>query len=429
MVSDEPDCLFAGATARLLKPAASLVPRCGDCGFKEACRSPKIKPTGGFRKRILVVGEFPDADTDRVGEPFTGPAGQFLSLACREAGFSLRTDCRLTDAVICRPPNGNLKKAKKGNPVDHCRPTLLKTLTASDPFVVILLGNAPVRSLLGHLWGVGDPGNIGRWAGFVVPARHPNCWVCPTFHPTFLQQADDQAANRQFVGHLARARELADSGIRPWETPPDYTKRIECIHDPEEAATRLRKYTGGEIAFDFETDRLKPDQTGDDGKPISRIVCASVCWEGQETIAFPWHGPVRDAMRELLVNSDVAKVGWNMTMEHRWTLAHLGVHVKGWSWDGMLASHALDPRGGVTGLKFQAFARLGQPTYNAHVEPYLAGADGGGNTPNRIHEVGVSEILSYCGTDSLLEYMVSRIQQADFGLGEYPEGRGWPARV
>lgn len=414
------DCFFTGAEARRVKPRPlpTLQPRCGECGFKPKCVSPVMPPVGRGVRRILVIGEAPGREEDERGEPFVGPSGEVLGRGASRAGIVLRRDCVVHNAVCCRPPGNDLSKTVSGNAVDHCRPNVLRVIDRVDPVVIVLVGGAAVRSVVARAWGVSDPGGISRWAGMPVPCRSPNAWLVPTYHPAFLLRAEDSAADRDFESHWRTVAELADRGTRPWpDGPPDHS--VGVVADPDDAVAWLRTVTGGEIAFDFETDRLKPDHAD------ARVVCCSVS-TGDATIGFPWTRATAAEMKRILERPDIGKIGWNVKFEERWC-RRMGISVRGWAWDGMLAAHCLDPRGGVTGLKFQAFARLGEPDFNSHVEPYLESPDGSSNTANRITQISFPLLLKYCATDSLLEYKVSRIQRWEMGVGPEPTGPGYPA--
>ena len=159
-------------------------------------------------------------------------------------------------------------------------------------------------------------------------------------------------------------------------------------------------------SFDYETDRIKPD--GDD----SRIVSCSVWWDGEKTIAFPWHGEAIKAMRELL-RSPLPKIGCNLKFEDRWTRKILGHRVRGWYWDTMLAAHVLDNRPGVTSIKFQSFVLLGQTSYDDHIKRFLKGASG--EETNQIDQIDVNDLLLYNGLDSLLQFKVGSKQMELMG--------------
>jgi uracil-DNA glycosylase family 4 len=341
------------------------------------------------------------------GLQFVGETGKLLHRTMRNVGLNLRRDCTVTNALICRPPDNKITDKKM---IDYCRPNLLNTITDVDPTVIILLGGVAIRSLLGHLWKE-DVGGSKRWAGFKIPCRKPNVWICPTYHPSFIarEKRDRVLYEAVFERHLAEAAAIA--GTRPWDEVPDYASEIEVIYKPDAAAKIIRQMVkkGGNVAFDYETDRLKPDDKE------ARIVSCSVCWEGRKTIAYPWVGSAIEATKELL-RSSLGKIASNLKFEERWTRRQLGFRVKNWKWDTMVQAHTLDSRAGITGLKFQAFVRLGQEDYAYHLSEYLESKDKGGNAPNRIKEIDLKDLLLYNGLDSLLEYKVAMEQSKELGV-------------
>ena len=390
--------LFTSAQMTVRRRGFAL-PQCDSCGLFRGCQSPKMPVTGDGRRRVLLVSEYPGPTEDARGYQFAGGTGDYLESELSRVGVNMRRDCWLTNASIC------YGKTRPDKVVDFCRPNLLDTIRRLKPDAVLLLGGDAVQSLVGHAWKE-SVGAVGRWAGYVIPSAEFGCWLCPTYNPAFLTRQKDQALEQRFRRHLKTA--FALDGPPP--PPVDYARRVEVLMSPAEAAGRLDRYRGGMIAFDFETTTLKPDG------PHARVVCCSVCWNGEETIAYPWMGPAVGATVELLEDPDVGKVGSNTKFEHRWCLRKLGVTVRNWKWCTMLAAHALDPRGDISSIKFQAFVRLGMPRYNDLIEPFLESEKAGGNEPNRVGEVKPSKLLEYCGLDSLLEYEVARLQMTELGV-------------
>lgn len=390
---------FFPESSLALKRPLPLLPACGRCGLHKSCRSPKMPVHGEGRRKVLVVGEAPGGTEDEQGRPFVGKAGRYLRSLLPD-DVDLDRDCWVTNALACRPPANATPTPEQ---VEACRPAVFKALRDLGPETVILLGGPAVRSVIGQLWGKGDPGGAGRWAGWVVPNREPDCWLCPTYHPSYAMRSDevgDPVPSLLLRRHLAAAFALEG---RPWGgAAPDYRDQVEVILDPGKAARRLRRFCKKTtpVAFDYEAEAIKPDG------PKLRIACAAVS-DGEETVAFPWHGEAAEAAREFL-RSPVPKVASNLQYEERWTLAKLGCPVRNWHHDTMLAAHLLDNRPGVAGLKFQAFALLGWPSYDDHVHPYLVSP--GSNEPNKVFECDVWDLCLYCGLDAVLEVLVFRKQ-------------------
>lgn len=373
-------------------------PRCNQCGLHKTCLSPKMSITGKGLSKILVVAEAPGEKEDEEGVQLIGRSGQELRKHLSEAGLSLDRDCWKTNTIICRPPN-NEKPTKDQR--QYCFPNLLKAINELKPVCIILLGMTPIQSVVSHVWNDDAGEKIGRWVGWKIPSQKWNCWICPTWHPAYLLRQNDPVLTLWFKRHLEEASELKQ---RPFKEIPDYPSQIEKIHDHREAAKILRKMRekGGRIAFDYETNRLKPDGKG------SCIFTCAVCWNGKKTIAYPWTGEAVKATSELLRDKQISKYGYNLKFEQRWTRAILGHDVKGWACDGMLMSHALDHRPGITSLKFQSFVRLGHPRYDKSIEPYLKAPQS--NKSNLIQEADIDELLTYNGLDALFTYIIVKQQ-------------------
>lgn len=408
------DGFFTKSEMMNVRAPKAVSPRCGACGLYKTCGSPKMPYDGQGRAGILVVGEAPGREEDEKGRPFVGPTGQLLRDTLADFDVDLRRDCWLYNAVICRPPKNELGRFPLA--VGHCSPNVERTIRELEPEVVILLGGTAIKSVIGRLWKGEDPGGVSRWVGWRIPAQAENAWVCPTYHPSFLlreKKAETRRVyERLFRRHLKGA--LNRAGTRPWpKGPPNFRDRVEVLLDPDQAARRIRRYRTGLVAFDFENDRLKPDRQD------AAFVTGSVCWNGEETIAFPWRGAAVEAMRELLADPDVGKIASNLKHEHRWSRARLGVRVRGWRWDTMLSAHALDSRGGISSIKFQAFVRLGQPDYAHNVDEFLRPKDEsleGGNAKNQIHTISLPDLLKYNAMDSLLEFEVAKLQAKEMGV-------------
>lgn len=382
-------------------------PGCAACGLHKGCLSPKMPVHGQGARKILVVGEAPGENEDYQGKPFVGKSGEMLKTALGRNQVGLFQDCWVTNSLRCRPKRNKLPKDPK-KLIEHCRPYLLTAIKELQPEVIILLGGVPVQSLIGWLWKE-DMKGIMRWAGWQIPSTRLNAWVCPTYHPSYVgreRSKDGQVVEALFQTHIDAACALSG---RPYpDGPPDLRKAVKCIHNPDEAADLIHRLIDAHrpVAFDYETDRLKPDH------PNARIVCCSVS-DGTVSVAFPWHGAAVRAMKELLT-SDIPKVGFNVKFEECWTRRALGIRVCNWVFDGMLAAHVIDNRPGTKSLKFQAFVRMGADSYDDEIKPYLMADDG--NQRNRITELSLSKLLLYCGVDSLYESRLAAMLAPQLGV-------------
>jgi uracil-DNA glycosylase family 4 len=351
---------------------------------------------------ILVVAEAPGAEDDDAGTPFVGKAGRYLRRCLSDLGVNLDRDCWQTNSLICRPPDN---RAPTEDEIDYCRPNLRKVIDTLQPRHILTFGRAACVSVLAPYWKDGQFGPLLRWVGWPIPLQAGNCWVTPNFHPNYVLQCADESdgplVELWFKRYLAR--HIALQG-RPWETVPNYEKQVRIVMDPEQAARWIyqKLETDGAFSFDYETDRLKPDAAD------AEVVTCSICWEGKETIAFPWCGAAIPAVGDF-TSSQHFKIGANNAFEDRWTMKYFGHPVENFRWDVVLKAHHLDNREGITSVKFQALVTLGQPDWSYTLEPYLDGV--GGNGRNKIRDADLRSLLLYNGMDSVIQYGIALKQR------------------
>lgn len=372
-----------------------LLPRCGQCKLHLQCISPKMPVDGEGKRGVLVIAEAPGKNEDEQNRPLIGDAGQLLRRCLNDIGVDLNRDCWLTNSLICRPPKN---RTPTDNEIDHCRPNIVNAIKLYQPETILLLGSTAVKSVIGWLW-KDKVDALTRWTGQRIPVQKINTWVCPTWHPSYLLRMegarDYPLMERLFTEHLEAAFALKG---RPWKQVPDYASQVQIILDSDRVVNAVKQMlaVGRPVAFDIETDRMKPDAS-------EAVLWTASLSDGKTTIAYPWQGKAIQATLELL-QSRIPKLGWNQKFESRWLKAKHGIWIKNWAMDGMLASHMRDNRTRTKSLKFQAFVRLGQDSYDDEIKPFLQSRQQGGNSPNRIREAPLSKLLTYGGLDALLEW-------------------------
>lgn len=399
---------FSGSELSVLKKPVGRVPECGACGLFKNCNTPKMEPSGRGKKRILIVSESPGPDEDARGLQLAGNTGQELIRIMGKYGIDVKRDCWIDNSLRCRPTNSESKDKKKW--VDYCRPNIINSIEEFQPEIIVLLGATACQSVLGWLW-KDDVGGISRWAGYQIPHQRLNCWICPTYHPAHLNKEKSRVLNRRFEEQIEAISQL-DS--RPWEKTPNYEKDIQIIYSPSEVPAFLNRYKEGVVSFDYETNTLKPDSKE------AQIVSCSVCFDGKETVAYPWHGEAVEATRALFKRPGVRFVGANIKFEDRWTRAKLGIEIgKAWLHDVVLGAHAIYNASKVrkiTSVKYQSFVFYGVDSYDDHIKPFLR-TKKGGNSINKIKEIDMKSLLLYNGMDSLLEYKIAMNQMKTLKRG------------
>ena len=153
---------------------------------------------------LMLVGEQPGDQEDRLRRPFVGPAGQLLDHCMVEAGID-RDRAFLTNAVkrFKFTPRGKRRLHSKptAGDIQHYRWWLSEDIRLVAPATVVALGATALHALTGKRQAIGPLRGVARpWEG-----RR----LLVTVHPSFLLRLPDQrtrAAEREaFVGDLRRA--------------------------------------------------------------------------------------------------------------------------------------------------------------------------------------------------------------------------------
>ena len=169
---------------------------CNRCRLSEG-RTNVVFGAGSPTADVMIVGEGPGAEEDRLGEPFVGRSGQLLDrLLLEELGLT-RAEVYIANVVKCRPPNN---RDPKPDEAATCRRYLDRQLELIDPAVVVTLGNVATRLLLDTTDG------ITKLRGSVHPFgdRH----LVPTLHPAYVLRGGGTLA-AQLRADLVRAGQVA----------------------------------------------------------------------------------------------------------------------------------------------------------------------------------------------------------------------------
>lgn len=129
---------------------------------------------------LMIVGEAPGGDEDRIGRPFVGRAGQLLDRMLAAIGID-RTGAYITNVLFWRPP-GNRKPTP--DEIAACLPFLWRHIALAHPKVVVMAGGTSASTLLGR--GEGITRLRGRWFDLPVPGLAAPVPALATYHPSFL---------------------------------------------------------------------------------------------------------------------------------------------------------------------------------------------------------------------------------------------------
>jgi|APSaa5957512535_1039671.scaffolds.fasta_scaffold00685_45 uracil-DNA glycosylase len=367
---------------------------CTKCKLYQKCKSPRMKHSGKGEKGILIIGEAPSSTEDKKGKANVGQAGKILKLVLQKHGIDLHKDCWKINAVSCRPPEG---KEPSKNHIKCCFPRVEKLIKKKKPHLTLVLGGAALNSFLGTRLNEA-PGGINKWRGFICPDQRYKTWMTSTFHPShLLYNPDDKILHNMFRRDIVAGLKRLNKDLPRYG---DY--KINIHRDEDELIALLCHIQQSDppelFSFDYETTGLKPYVKGHE-----IVTCAFHI--DKETHAFRMTKKVAKYWKKILRDKHIPKTAQNLKFEHQWGRVVLGVVTRGWVWDTMQASHIIDNRQGVTGLKFQAYANFGQEDYSSHLDKFIKTKKD--VEFNKIHKAPIKDVLQYNGMDAVIEHYLA----------------------
>ena len=170
-----PSCDAAHGDAAIWQTLRAEVSTCTRCELCRA-RTQTVFGVGDTRAELLVIGEAPGAEEDRMGEPFVGRAGQLLNSMLRAMGTS-RERVYIANMIKCRPP-GN--RDPKPDEIASCLPYLQRQVELLRPRLILAVGRIAAQNLLATDTPIGRlRGRLHRFG----PGQLP---MIVTYHPAYL---------------------------------------------------------------------------------------------------------------------------------------------------------------------------------------------------------------------------------------------------
>jgi DNA polymerase len=158
---------------------------------------------------LMLVGEVPGDEEDRMGRPFVGPAGRLLRLLLGEAGIDPAVTF-LTNAVkhfsFEFRGKRRLHKTPVQREIDACNVWLRGEIERIKPKVIVTLGTTALRAVVGEKLSI----IAARERALVSPEGVP---IIATYHPSAVLRAPQpeqrDQLRRVLLADLKRALGLA----------------------------------------------------------------------------------------------------------------------------------------------------------------------------------------------------------------------------
>ena len=397
---------------------------CKSCNENENSKHPGQLYTGQGEKKILILGPEPSKKDDDLNIVHSSEELHYLFNILKEYNIDVDIDCWYLPAVQCFP---GLNKKPTTTAINTCRPRTLEIIKQLKPKIILTLGDLPLRVLLGHRCTARiSIAKTSTWTGFLIPDQELNCFVLPVFDPKYvlnpLYSRRKQLIqwnkykpsklpiwkNKQLKGNddflirqLFYRKHLSKLNTKSPFYIHNLLSEAAVITDAEKAIEVLRQFQKEErISFDYETTGKKPH------RDVHKILCIGIS-NGIVSYGMPIfydNFTFMNELKRLLTNPFIKKIAHNLKFEEVWTRNILGYKVANWYWDTMVATHIIDNRTGVTGLKFQTYVNFGIVGYDDEIEPYMRLKEGeeiyGDNGLNRLDEFEIEKTCLYCAQDA-----------------------------
>ena len=145
------------------------------CELKKGARN-LVFGDGNPNARVLILTEAPGVEEDREGRPFVGAAGLLLDRMFAAIGLSRGSEdpaaaVYITPVLPWRTPQD---RAPELDEIAMMRPFVARHIALVDPDVIVVMGNAPLQSLLNASGIARARGQWGQALGKpVLPMTHP----------------------------------------------------------------------------------------------------------------------------------------------------------------------------------------------------------------------------------------------------------------
>jgi uracil-DNA glycosylase len=156
---------------------------------------------------VMIVGEAPGGDEDRLGKPFVGVSGQLMDRMFEAIGMSRVRDLYITNILFWRPP-GNRTPTLAEQAI--CLAFTRRHIELAQPKVLVLAGGTAAKAVLDTTEGIMRL--RGKWTSLRLDDGN-EVSTLPTFHPAYLLRTP--ASKRQsWYDLLALDKKLRELGVK-----------------------------------------------------------------------------------------------------------------------------------------------------------------------------------------------------------------------
>lgn len=286
--------------------------------------STKVPPSGPLGAEILIIGESPGRDEERLLTPFIGPSGDLLNQILSSNGIP-RESVRVANICNYRPANNDFKYCVDTEELAESLKELFLYLDTYPPKLIIGLGNAPLKYLCGR-HGISD------WRGSLL-STSAGLKYFATLHPAFVLHSGVGESIidydiRKSLRYLRSNFEVHNLGFQFKINPRGY--------ELEELAQKIESSSNA-ISIDIENIR-----------DTSQTLCCGFGLSNTEAYCIVNHSyngmdlEFSSFCKRILENPAIPKILHNCVHDHQVKYLN-GIKIQNIIWDTIVAQHVLTP--------------------------------------------------------------------------------------
>ena len=203
LVADPSEARALAASATTLDELRSIMDAYDGCGLKLRATQLAVSD-GNPEAKIMLVGEAPGQEEDRVGKPFVGKAGQLLDRMLAAIGLD-RTKVYICNTVPWRPP-GNRNPSPQE--MAACQPFLHRQIELVAPKILLTLGAVSSQALFETTTGITRL--RGQWRPLTIGTHEMQ--AVATLHPAYLLRTPSAKA-QVWRDMLSLKQKMREAGI------------------------------------------------------------------------------------------------------------------------------------------------------------------------------------------------------------------------
>ena len=142
---------------------------------------------GVLTSDIMIIGEAPGYEEDKIGKPFVGTAGKKLDEMIDAIGLDRKNNVYITNIIPWRPPDN---RTPTDNEINFFLPYVEEHISIIKPKILLLFGNVASKSILNLNEGITK--NHGKWFNYKNPFLKKKIFTTCIFHPSYLLRSPDK---------------------------------------------------------------------------------------------------------------------------------------------------------------------------------------------------------------------------------------------